>query len=95
MPFLVQAFDGDDAESMTRRMAAREAHLATARKLKAEGALLFAGAMLDEAGKMTGSTLVFEAPDQAAVEAIIRADPYLAGDVWRRWTITPFRVAPL
>ena len=95
MAFLVQAFDGEDSEAMARRMAVREQHLAGARVLKAAGKLLYAGALLDDAGKMTGSVLVFDLPTKEEVEAALRADPYTAGGVWLRWTITPFRPAPL
>jgi uncharacterized protein YciI len=95
MHFLLTAWDGTDAGALARRMAAREAHLARAKELHRAGTLLLGGAMLDDAGTMIGSTEVFEAPDRAAVEKIVRDDPYIASGVWVRWEIRPFRVAPL
>lgn len=95
MPFLVQAFDGTDSEAPARRLAARPRHIEVAKALKADGRLVIAGAMLNEAGGMTGSTLILDVPTDADAEALIRADPYVAGNVWQRWTITPFRVAQL
>ncbi len=42
------------------------------------------GATLDEAtGAMTGSAVVVEFPDRAALDAWLAADPYVTGDVWR------------
>ena len=57
--------------------------------------LLLGGALCDEAGRMTGSMMVLNLPDEAAVRAWIAQDPYTAGDVWRDVTVTPFRPAQL
>lgn len=95
MIFLLTAQDGKDEGALGRRLAAREAHLASIRRLKAEGRLVFAGAILDEAGRMVGSSVVLEAPDRAAAEALIRDDPYAVAGVWVTWTLVPFRVAPV
>lgn len=95
MHFLVTAWDGTDTKALDRRMAAREAHLAKARQLHAEGKLLTAGAMLDATGRMIGSTLILAVADQAEAEALVLADAYVAGKVWERWEICPFKVAPL
>jgi uncharacterized protein YciI len=95
MTFLLTAWDGADADALSRRLAAREAHLANIRKLASDGTLIFAGAMLDDAGKMIGSTVVLEAPDRTAAEAVVRADPYIAAGVWVRWELSNFRIAPI
>ena len=95
MQFLVIARDGTDAEALNRRMAARPAHFENARRMKACGQLITGGAMLDAEGRMIGSMLLAEFPDQAALEAAIAADPYVEGQVWQDIEIKPFRVAPL
>lgn len=95
MPFILSAWDGTDAAALERRLAHREAHLLGARALYAKKTILFAGAMLDDTGKMIGSTVVYDAPTKDDVEALVKADPYVAGGVWVRWEIRPFRVAPL
>lgn len=93
MQFLVIARDGSDAEAPARRQAARDAHLVGARGLAANGTIIAGGAILDDDGRMVGSTVIYEVPDRAALDAIIAADPYVAGGVWRDITVEPFRVA--
>ena len=95
MAFLTQAFDDTDENALARRMAAREAHLESARKLKSDGRLIHAGAILDESGNMIGSMLLFDVESQQEVEALMKGDPYTEKGVWVRWTITPVRLAPL
>lgn len=95
MEFLVQAFDDSDENSLARRMAAREAHLEGARKLKADGRLITAGAMLDESGEMIGSMLLVNLNSREEVEELLQADPYSEKGVWVRWSIAPVRLAPL
>lgn len=93
MQFLVIAKDGSDAEAPARRLAAREQHLAGARRYTEEGAVIAGGAILDDEGRMIGSTIIYEVPDRAALDAIIAADPYVTGGVWRDIEIMPFRLA--
>lgn len=95
MQFLLTAWDGTDADALPRRLAARSAHLEGARRLRAAGHFILGGALLDDAGAMIGSSIVYEAPDRAAAEALVRADPYIAAGVWVRWELRPFRVAVL
>jgi uncharacterized protein YciI len=93
MQFLVIAKDGTDAEAPARRLAAREQHLVGARRYVEEGAVIAGGAILDDDGRMIGSTIIYEVPDRAALDAIIAADPYVTGGVWRDIEIMPFRLA--
>jgi uncharacterized protein len=95
MHFILTAWDGTDEGALARRLAAREAHLVGVKALFAQGTLVFAGAMLDDAGKMIGSTVIFSADTKEQVEALVRADPYVSGNVWQRWEVRPFRLAPL
>jgi len=91
MDFLVIAMDGKDAGALDRRMAARDAHLAGIKKLKEQGQFIAGGAILDDAGKMIGSSVILSFPDRAALDACIAADPYTKGKVWQDVTVRPFR----
>ncbi|MEO3432456.1 YciI family protein [Inquilinus sp. CAU 1745] len=95
MQFLVIARDGEDPDALDRRLKVREAHLAGARKLAAEGRMVEGGAILDDDGKMVGSAVIVDFPDRAALDDWLRNDPYVTGDVWRKIDIMPFRIAPL
>ncbi len=44
----------------------------------------------DDGAQMTGSLLIFEAPDRAAVEAFAAADPFGTQGVWGEIKITRF-----
>jgi hypothetical protein len=91
--FLVIAHDGTDAEAAARRQAARPAHLASIAPLVGSGRIIIGGAILDDGGGMTGSALIADFPDRAALDAWLAQDPYTTGKVWQRVEILPFRVA--
>jgi uncharacterized protein YciI len=93
MLFLVIAKDGTDPDAPARRSKVREAHLEGARALAANGTLQVGGALLDEAGGMIGSALIVEAEDAAAVRALLEADVYHRGGVWRSYEVHPFKRA--
>jgi len=95
MQFLVIAYDGTDEKAPERRMAAREAHLAGIQKMAAEGKALYGTAILDERERMIGSMLVVEYPSRADVDAWLKSEPYVVGDVWRKIEVYPARVAPM
>lgn len=79
-------FVGDYLE---RRPAFREEHLGLARAAHGRGELLLAGAFGNPAD---GALLVFRAPDTAAIEAFVRADPYVLNGLVTRWQIRPWTV---
>ncbi|HWG77905.1 MAG TPA: YciI family protein [Steroidobacteraceae bacterium] len=95
MQFLVVAYDGTDPESGQRRLRAREAHLAAAARLKAQGQLAIGGAILDDAGAMIGSALIFDFPDRETLDSYLATDPYVVQKVWQRIEVRPFRTASL
>lgn len=95
MQFVVTAFDYTDADALDRRMAQREAHLAGVRKLIMEGRFLSGGAILDDDGRMIGSTLHLDFPDRAALDAQLQSDPYVAGKVWEKIEVRQVRLVPL
>ncbi len=60
MQFTLVAEDDKDTEALNRRMAARDQHLEVAKKLKAEGHVLYGAALLGDEGKIIGSVYVYE-----------------------------------
>ncbi|KAJ1922008.1 hypothetical protein H4219_000355 [Mycoemilia scoparia] len=84
MHFLVIANDHTDAEALDRRLAARMKHLEGAKELhsKSTNSLHLGGAILDDQGKMVGSTLIYEAESIEKVKEIIANDPYTLNNVW-------------
>ncbi|HEY0962359.1 MAG TPA: YciI family protein [Pseudomonadales bacterium] len=95
MQFVVTAFDYTDADALNRRMAHREQHLAGVRKLITEGRFVSGGAILDDAGKMVGSTLHLDFPTRADLDAQLRTDPYVSGKVWETIDVRQARLVPL
>jgi uncharacterized protein YciI len=94
MQFLLIGHDGDDADALDRRLAAREAHIALGNQMADEGRMLYGGAILDDADKMIGSVLVLDFPSREDLDAWLEIEPYMLGDVWRRVEVQPFRVGP-
>lgn len=84
MPFVLIAPDHTDAEAPARRLAARAAHLEAIDKQIALGTMVYGGAMVNEAGQMTGSIIVTNFATRAEAESWLDADPYIAQKVWNR-----------
>lgn len=93
MQFVVTAYDGTDADALQRRLTAREAHLAGAEELKAEGKLIAGGAILNADDEMIGSTLYMEFASRAELDAWLASDPDVTGNVWQEITVQPIRLA--
>lgn len=75
-------------------MAARPAHLELGSRLRGEGRHLYGVAMLDDAGRMTGSVLVVDYASRAELDAWLAVEPYVTGKVWQRIEVRPCRVGP-
>jgi hypothetical protein len=95
MQFLVMGYDGKDEQAQERRTAARPDHLALAEKMKGEGKLLYAAAILDDSGAMTGSMMVCEFEDRKLVDEWFEHEPYVVGKVWQKIEVTNCKVAPI
>ena len=93
MQFMVVAYDGTDEGALNRRLAVRDSHIAGAIELKNKGNLIAGGAILDDAGRMIGSTTYVAFESRAELDAWLERDPYVTGDVWRDITITQIRLA--
>jgi len=92
MQFMIVAYDGTDEGALNRRLAVRDSHIAGAIELKNKGNLIAGGAILDDAGRMIGSTTYVDFESRAELNAWLERDPYVTGDVWRDITITPIRL---
>ncbi|MFY0601161.1 MAG: hypothetical protein JXR03_15900 [Cyclobacteriaceae bacterium] len=91
MNYLVIGRDGKDASE--RRQAQRQAHLDGATKLKEEGKLLYAVAIIEE-GKMVGSVMVFDFNSPEEFETWRKNEPYVTGNVWETVEISECAVPP-
>ena len=87
----------DVPESLSKRLAARPAHVARLEQLKLEGRLLLAGphpaidAQDPGPAGFTGSLVVAEFASLVEAQAWADADPYVAAGVYARVVIKPFR----
>ncbi len=95
MQFLLIAYDGTDAGALDRRMSVREEHLRKIKILKQAGEFIFGGAILDDTGKMIGSSILYEFPDRRALDEKLKDEPYITKGVWEKVEIRPFRLATI
>lgn len=91
--YLIYALDGTDEQALSRRMAAREEHLRMVGELREAGNFIMGGAMLDDDGKMIGSTLLMEFAGRHELDAWLEKEPYLLQNVWVDVKIHPFLMA--
>jgi uncharacterized protein YciI len=96
MQFVVIGHDGKDDKAIERRLAAREAHLATFKENHAKGVFLYAVALLDDEGTMNGSVIVCDfASEEALKTEWLDTEPYVLGKVWESVEIRKGMVPPL
>ena len=91
--YFIMAWDGTDEEAGPRRLSVRPAHFENARKLKDQGQFIFGGAILDHLDQMTGSVMVMQFESDDLLQDWLRTEPYIAGGVWQKIEVHPFRVA--
>ena len=94
MLFMVLANDASDAGAQDRRMACRPDHVRVMDAARDKGLCRFGAAMLDDTGKMCGSVVVLDMPDMAAVEAWMKEEPYIKGEVWGDVRVIPIKMGP-
>lgn len=92
MEFIIVAYDGTDPDALNRRMKAREAHLKHARLMKERGHFIEGGAILDEEGKMVGSTLLLRFDSRKELDQWLNNDPYKLGNVWIKIEVQPIKL---
>jgi uncharacterized protein len=91
--YLITAFDGTDENALDRRMSIRPFHLEGAKKLKENGNFIIGGAMLNDEGKMIGSTMILQFENPEELQTWIDSEPYIQQGVWVKFEVKPFRVA--
>lgn len=91
--YIIEALDYPDV--LDKRMAAREAHLASIRALKETGQYVVAAAKLDKNDKMIGSTLILQFENDEALEYYLKNEPYIAQNVWEVVKTYKVRIAPI
>jgi uncharacterized protein YciI len=95
MQFLLIAYDGTDSKALDRRMKSRPEHLEKIAVVKKAGEFLCGGAILNDSGKMIGSMILYEVPDRATLDELLKKEPYIYNKVWEKIEIRPFRMAKI
>ena len=91
--YIITAYDYTDTEALQRRMNVRPHHLDGAKDLKANGNFIIGGAMLNDEGKMIGSTMILQFETEEELLAWQQSEPYITQKIWETVDIKPFRVA--
>src|SRR4051812_16811596 len=94
MQFLIIAHDGEDDQALSRRLAAREQHLALSTAGVETGEQLLGAAILDDAGKMRGSAMIVDYPSRKEVDEWLKKEPYVTGGVWKKVEVLPCKIGP-
>ena len=93
LQYLIIARDGNDAEALDRRMRVRPDHFKGAKVLKEKNNFVLGGAILDHAGKMTGSVMIVQFENGEEMKEWFENEPYVTGNVWQSIELKPFKVA--
>ena len=88
MQFLVKAYDGE--RMLDKRMEVRPRHLEGMKALGKQ--IICAGGLLDDEGKMKGSTLVMEYESRAALDEYLKNEPYVVEGVWQKVEVETMNV---
>lgn len=88
MQFLIKAYDG--AGMLEKRMEVRPRHLEGMNRLSEH--IICAGGLLDDEGKMKGSTLLMEFEDRAALDAYLSSEPNITEHVWEKVEVETMNV---
>jgi uncharacterized protein len=91
--YIITAYDGSDENALERRMSVRPFHLEGVKKLKEKGNFIIGGAILNDDGKMIGSTMILQFEDPKELQDWIDQEPYIQQKVWEKFEVKPFRVA--
>lgn len=95
MQFIVTGYDGKDEGALDRRMSAREQHLQTTSRMKAEGKTVFAAALTDDNGKMIGSVLMLDVVSREELDKWLEVEPYVINNVWQSIDVKPIKIAAI
>ncbi len=91
--YLITAFDGTNENALEHRMNIRPYHLEGVKKMKEKGNFIIGGAILNDDGKMIGSTIILQFEDPQELQNWMDNEPYIQQKVWEKFEVKPFRVA--
>jgi hypothetical protein len=95
MHFIIIGRDYKYEKALERRMSVREAHLKNAAKMREEGRLVYAAALLNEEGKMAGSVMAVDfASEKELNDLWLNNEVYISGKVWEAVEINKAAAAP-
>ena len=95
MHFIITGHDSSDEKALDRRMNVREAHMQGVAEMMQQKKLLYAAAMLDDAGTMIGSTMIVDFESRKELDQYLESEPYVTGKVWQKIDITPCKIPPV
>lgn len=95
MQFVVTAYDYEDEGALNRRLANRDAHIQEIEKFVKAGKILSGGAILNDDGKMIGSSVHLDVESREEVVKWIENDPYTKGSVWEKVDIRAINLIPV
>src|SRR5277367_6089342 len=84
MQFTLIGLDAKDESALSRRMAARPAHLALAAEMQEQKRLLYACALLDDAERMVGTIMILDFSSREELDNWLKVEPYKVGNVWEK-----------
>ena len=91
--YLIIAYDGTHENALENRMNVRPYHLERVKKMKERGNFILGGAILNDEGKMIGSTMILQFEEPQELQNWIDSEPYIQQKVWEKFEVKPFRVA--
>ncbi len=94
MQYIVTAYDYTDEGTADRRKSNRPAHLALGTKHWESGIRLIGAGILNGVGETIGSLIVCNVDSREEVDAWLKEEPYVTGQVWEKIDVTPCLVGP-
>ena len=91
MQFIITAYDGPGM--LEKRMEVRPRHLENLARVMDK--VICAGGLLDEDGKMKGSTLVMNFDSRADLDKYLDSEPYVTEHVWEKINVEVMNVVIL
>jgi uncharacterized protein YciI len=91
--YILRALDYSDEGALERRTKVREDHFNYLNPKVDAGLAICGGAVLDESGKMIGSTIVFNC-SREELDKYLESEPYVTGKVWEKLEINEYKLGP-
>ena len=91
--YLITAFDNTNENAFDHRTNVRPYHLEGVKKMKENGNFIIGGAILNDDGKMIGSSMILQFEDPQELKNWIDSEPYIQQKVWENFDVKPFQVA--